>query len=98
MNPERENITVGTPTMGDPTVNHIKNTALDANAPIQGGAASIGTDYAFGGQTKSASTSGPTGLVETTASTENLSAKYKYPNVSQDTVSQDMVAKPGSSI
>jgi hypothetical protein len=34
----------------------------------------------------------------TTASNENLSAKYKYPQISQDTVPQDLVAKPGSSI
>ncbi len=48
------------------------------------GVPSIGGDYAMGGIQKTASVTGPTGLVETTASTENLSKKYKYPQVSQD--------------
>lgn len=44
----------------------------------------VGTDYAFGGITKSADTSGAHGVAETTASGENLSAKFKNPNVKQD--------------
>lgn len=48
------------------------------------GKPSVGGDYAFGGITKSASVAGPIGEVETTYNHENLSAKYKYPNVHQD--------------
>ena len=71
---------------------------LDANSPIEVGTATIGAGNYADVPTTPSSTTGPTGLVETTASTENLSAKYKYPQKSQDTVPQDLVAKPGSSI
>lgn len=71
---------------------------LDANSPVQIGTAKIGGDYSFGGNSKNASTTGPHGLVETTASNANLSKRFKYPQTSQDTVPQDLVAKPGSSI
>lgn len=74
-----------------------KDTPLDANSPVMGGKASIGGDY-VPVPLKTASVTGPTGLVETTYNHENLSAKFKYPQVSQDTVPQDLVAKPGSSI
>ena len=70
---------------------------MDVKKPIQVGEAHIGGDY-VPTPIKTASVTGPTGVVETTASTENLSAKYKYPRISQDTVADDLVAKPGSSI
>ena len=70
---------------------------MNVNSPIQGGPAKEGMGY-IPNTNSNVSTSGPTGEVETTASQENLSAKYKYPNVSQDTVPVDLVAKPGSSI
>jgi len=82
---------------GAENANPAKPTPLMANEPVQGGCAYIGGDY-VPTPMKSASVTGPTGVVETTASPENLSAKYKYPRVSQDTVPQDLVAKPGSSI
>lgn len=71
---------------------------LDANSPIQGGATNIGQGNYADVPTTPSSTTGPTGEVETTASQENLSAKFKYPQISQDTVPQDLVAKAGSSI
>lgn len=79
---------VGEPQMGDSaygTNDYAKNTPLMAGETAGViGTPSIGGDYAMGGIMKSASVTGPTGLVETTASNENLAAKYKYPNVSQD--------------
>ena len=71
---------------------------LDANSPIEVGKAAIGVGNYADVPTTPSSVTGPTGIVETTASTENLSAKYKYPQTSQDTVAEDLVAKPGSSI
>lgn len=91
---------VGEAERGDSAYHHLemaKPTALDAKDPVAGGCAYIGGDY-VATPMKSASVTGPTGLVETTASNENLSAKYKYPQKSQDTVPQDLTAKPGSSI
>lgn len=64
---------------------YIKPGALDAKDT--GGQVSqpqIGQDYAFGGITKSASTTGAHNVVETTASDENRSRKFKYPQTSQD--------------
>jgi len=87
---------VGKPTMGQ-TTNYGKQTSLDANSPIAGGSAHYGGDF-IPSTNSNVSVSGPTGLVETTASTENLSKKFKYPQVSQDTVPQDLTAKAGSSI
>jgi hypothetical protein len=84
---------VGEPTRGnDPygSSDFIKNTPLGAKPTVQMGRPSIGTDYAFGGITKTASTTGPTGEVETTYNHANLSKKFKYPQVSQDTVPQDI--------
>lgn len=93
---------VGEAKRGDSAYNHLemaKPTPLMANDPVQGGCATIGGDYAFNSLAKGAGdTSGAHGVVETTASNENLSAKYKYPRVSQDTVPEDLVAKAGSSI
>lgn len=88
MNPEKTNSAVGAIGRGnDPygSSDFIKTTALDAaDAGGVVGIPSIGGDYAMGGITKSASVAGPTGEVETTYNHENLSAKYKYPNVNQD--------------
>ncbi len=100
MNPERENKVVGDPVRGDSAYHHLDMAQpgnLDANDPVQGGCAHIGGDY-VPEPLKTASVTGPTGLVETTYNHENLSKKYKYPQISQDTVPQDLVAKPGSSI
>ncbi len=84
---------------GPENANPAKPTPLDAKKDISAvGVAHFGGDYAMGGIQKTASVTGPTGVVETTASQENLSAKYKYPQKSQDTVPQDLVAKPGSQI
>ncbi len=100
MNPQRENKVVGDAVRGDSVYNHLNMAVpgmLDAKSPVQGGAAHIGGDY-VPVPMKSASVTGPTGLVETTYSHENLSAKYKYPRVSEDQPSQDKVARPGSNI
>lgn len=71
------------PTMGNSS-DYIKSTPLDTKNTSGGiGQPSIGGDY-VPVPMKSASVTGPTGLVETTASQENLSAKYKYPRISQD--------------
>ena len=75
------------------TNDYAKSTLLDANSPIQGGAASIGLGNYADVPTTPSSTTGPKGEVETTASQENLSAKYKYPQKSQDTVPQDTLTK-----
>lgn len=96
MNPEKTNSCVGTPTMGQSS-DYAKPGMLDAKSPVVGGSAHIGGDY-VPVPMKSASVTGPTGLVETTASNENLSAKFKYPHVTDDQPSQDMVAKSGSNI
>ena len=91
---------VGEPERGDSSYHHLemaKPTPLMANDPVQGGCATIGGDY-VPVPMKTASVTGPTGEVETTYDHANLSAKYKYPNVSQSTVPQDLVAKAGSSI
>lgn len=99
MNPDRVNKVVGDPTMGDPTVDQIKPTALDAKPTIQVGQPAIGTDYAFGGITKSADvTNASAPDVTGTYSPENRSAQYKNPQVKQDTVAEDRVAKPDASI
>jgi len=82
---------------GAENANPAKPTPLDANDPIQGGCPTIGGDY-VSVPLKTASVTGPKGVVETTYNHENLSRKYKYPQVSQDTVPSDLVAKPGSSI
>ncbi len=73
-------------------MDYIKETPLDANYPVQMGTAHIGGDYVLA-PVKDASVTGPTGEIETTASEENLSAKFKYPNVSQDTVAEDLLTK-----
>lgn len=72
------------PTMGNNS-DYAKNTPLKTmdTAEIVG-QPRIGGDYAMNGIMKTASVTGPTGVVETYASNENLSAKYKYPNVHQD--------------
>lgn len=71
------------PTMGNSS-DYAKSTALDVGdtAGIIG-KPKIGDDY-VPPPMKSASVTGPKGEVETTYNHENLSAKYKYPNVSQD--------------
>jgi hypothetical protein len=67
-----------------PSSDFAKNTPLDTGDTCGViGQPFIGGDY-VPTPIKSASVTGPTGLVETTASTENLAAKYKYPNISQD--------------
>lgn len=68
--------------------NFIKETPLDAKSPVEMSKAKIGGDY-VPVPVKSASVTGPTGVVETTYDHTNLSAKFKYPQISQDTVSQD---------
>ena len=80
---------VGEPERGDSaygTNEYAKNTPLDvADTGGVVGMPSIGGDYAFNSLAKGAGdTSGAHGVVETTASQEKLSAKYKYPNVHQD--------------
>ena len=87
---------VGKPTMGQAS-NYAKETSLDANVPIAGGSAHFGGAF-IPSDNSNVSVSGPSGLVETTASAENLSKKFKYPQVNQDTVPQDLTAKAGSSI
>ncbi len=87
---------VGKPNMS-PSSDFAKETPLGANSPISGGTPGIGTSF-IPKTNSNVSVSGPTGEVETTYNHENLSKKYKYPQVSQDTVPQDLVAKPGSSI
>lgn len=76
------------PQRGDSSYHHLemaKAGPLDtADTGGVVGMPSVGADYAMGGIMKSASTAGPTGVVETTASEENRAAKYKYPTVSQD--------------
>lgn len=72
------------PTMGNSS-DYAKNTPLDTTDTAGViGQPHIGGDYAMGGIMKTASVTGPTGVVETYASNENLSAKYKYPHVHQD--------------
>lgn len=64
--------------------NYAKSTALNTKTSAGVvGTPTIGGDY-VPVPMKTASVTGPKGEVETTASTENLSAKYKYPNVHQD--------------
>ena len=89
---------VGEAERGTGVYDFAKNTPLDAKCPILGGCATIGlgTD-AFTPITTADTTNSDTTL-NVTASTENLSAKYKYPQTSQDTVPQNKVAKPGSNI
>lgn len=70
--------------------NFIKPTPLDAKPTVQMGKPSIDGDYAFTGIDKTASVSGAHGVVETTYNHENLSKKFKYPQISQDTVPQDI--------
>ncbi len=83
MNPEKTNSAVGMPTMGQSS-DYAKPGNLDSkNTAGIIGQPHIGGDY-VPVPMKTASVTGPTGLVETTASNENLSAKYKYPNVHQD--------------
>ena len=67
------------------TNEYAKNTPLDAKCPMQGGCAKIGGDYVATPK-KTADVTGAHGVVETTYDHANLSAKYKYPQVSQDTV------------
>lgn len=66
-------------------LNMIQSTPLDAmdTAGVVG-IPTIAEDSTMTGITKSASVTGPTGEVETTYDHANLSAKYKYPNVTQD--------------
>ncbi len=72
------------PTMGATSSDFGKSTPLDGkNTAGVIGTPSIGGDY-VPTPMKSASVTGPTGLVETTYNHENLAAKYKYPRVSQD--------------
>jgi len=70
---------------------------LNANSPVQGGAATIGTGYIPNTSANVSVDNAGTDL-NISASEANLSAKYKYPHVSQDTVPEDLVAKAGSSI
>lgn len=71
------------PTMS-PSSNFAQPGMLDA-ADTGGviGLPKVGGDY-VPAPYKTASVTGPTGEVETTYNHENLSAKYKYPNVHQD--------------
>jgi hypothetical protein len=78
---------VGEPKRGDSaygTNDYAKSTPLDTKTS----AGIIGTPHIGGDYVpvpmKTASVTGPIGLVETTASNENLSKKYKYPQVHQD--------------
>ena len=67
----------------------IKPTALDAGDT--GGVVGMPTqsdNFGMTNITKTASVTGPTGMVETTYDHANLSAKYKYPNVHQDVPSK----------
>ena len=91
---------VGEPEEGAGPYDFAKATPLDAKSPIMGGEPRISEGYnqPLDTSTVESQIRGPQGEVETTASTENLSAKYKNPRVSQDTVAEDRVAKPGSSI
>jgi len=100
MNPEKTNSLVGQPVMGVEaygSAEFAKPASLDAKSPVMGGSASVGGDY-VPASLKTASTTNSDTSLNTTASNENLSAKYKYPQVSQDTVPQNKVAKAGSNI
>lgn len=87
MNPEKTNSVVGAAKRGDSaytTNEHAVPGPLDTKTT--GGVIGqphVGGDY-VPVPTKSASVTGPKGEVETTYNHENLSAKYKYPRVSQD--------------
>ena|ERR1035437_85687 len=72
------------PTIGATNSDFGKSTPLDAGDTCGAvGKPTIGGDYVATPQ-KNASVTGPTGVAETTYDHANLSAKYKYPNVSQD--------------
>lgn len=87
MNPEKTNSVVGTPRRGDSaytTNEHAVPGPLDTKTT--GGVVGqpgVGQAY-IPTLSSNVSVSGPTGEVETTYNHENLSAKYKYPRVSQD--------------
>lgn len=85
---------VSSPTRGnDPygSSDFAKSTPLNAKPPVEVSKPAIGIDYAFNGITKSASTTGAHGRVETTASNENLSKRFKYPQTHQS-VPEDYIA------
>ncbi len=70
--------------MGAINSDFIKSTPLDTKTSAgMVGSPSIGTGY-IPTPPMSASVTGPTGLVETTYNHENLSKKYKNPQVKQD--------------
>lgn len=87
LNPEPQR---GDSAYGQGKWNMVKPTSLDAGDT--GGVVGMPTmQNNFGmegtlspGVNSNVSVSGPKGEVETTASSENLSAKYKYPRVHQD--------------
>jgi hypothetical protein len=103
MNPEKTNSVVGEPTRGAGDYDFAKNTSLDANSPVSGGAPTMDSGFGQEGSIRpSLSANVDIKNSDTNlnigASQENLSAKYKYPNVSQDRVSEDKTATPGASI
>lgn len=71
------------PVMGATDSNFGQAGSLDVVDTIVVGKTHIGEDYVPVPR-KTASVTGPMGVVETTYDHSNLSAKYKYPNVSQD--------------
>lgn len=67
------------------TNDYAKDTPLYAADTITVGQPTIGGDYSFTNLAKGAGdVTGTSNEVETTYNHENLSAKFKYPNVSQD--------------
>ncbi len=83
---------------GAENANPAKPTPLDTmNTAGVIGQPHIGGDYVPTPQ-KTASVTGPTGLVETWASNENLSKKYTYPQTSQDIPSLDNPRTQGSNL
>lgn len=99
MNPDRINKVVGDPVMGMDS-SYAGSASATGNSQVVVGTANRGVSYepATDQSTVQSNIAGAKGEVETTASTENLSAQYKYPRNSQSTVAEDLVAKPNSSI
>lgn len=100
MNPTRENKVVGDAKRGsDPygNSNFAGSPALDVKPTIQIGSAHIGGDY-VATPMKTASVTGPTGMFAETYDQTNLSAKFKYPRVTEDVPADSRTAKPGASI
>jgi hypothetical protein len=74
-----------------------KPTPLDAKSPVMGGEVKMGQGY-IPNTNANVDTRNSDTTLNITASEENRSKKFKYPQKGQDTVAEDKVAKSGSSI